>query len=153
MNMVWHKIQINFMLWCWAISDFGFAFNYITGSIYEYDSLSILTLDGLTTAKDVYASYSTLQAVDIAYGIAGLCIGIFTIIVRFRLARYKRNSPSLLNSLLIANIVSMFLYAVASTTITGTNTIGTILFAIGIQIALIIINTNYYEKRRHLFEN
>lgn len=101
----------------------------MTGNVYEYESSDILS------AEIVYEQYGIgLHIADIIYGVILIGCSVYEIIVRFKLVRYRKNAPTLLNNVYIYYGVSGLFYQI-----------------IVINVVFVIINTNYYNKRKHLF--
>lgn len=115
--MKWHNFLIYFALWAGAIVNI------------------VIGLGLIGRASSAYYGGGTLTLV----GIALIAEGIFSIYIRFRLAGYYSNGPTLL-------VVNYVINAVVS------------LFSSGIpgmivSIAMIAANYVYYNKRSSLFVN
>lgn len=116
-EMKWHNFLIYFALWA------GGIVNIIGG------------LGLMARASQVYYGGGTLAMI----GIVMIAYGIFSIYVRFRLAGYYTNGPTLLIASYVINaIVSLF-----TSGFTG-------LIA---SVIMIAVNYVYYNKRSSLFVN
>ena len=148
LGMKWFHFLIYFVLWLNAASMIICSLPYFNGSIWESPSA-------------MYTQYPTLQSIDYIYGGALLLFGVFCIITRSRLAKFKKGAPILvylfyifgnlvLNLsynvlvLLVMNragdLISMFLDPELIGSIVGT-------------IVIVALNKVYFDKRAHLFVN
>lgn len=137
--MGWFKFLIYFSLWAGAI-------------------LNIIS--GLSTFISVvtYSTYSLFPgqiAVDVIYGIVCILLGVYTIVTRFQLARFRKNAPMMLHSIYILSIAFSVIYLIATSAVTmiplsqflNAQMIG----SFGGSIAMIVINVIYFGKRSDMF--
>lgn len=133
--MKWHKFLIYFSLWAGALSLFGTGLSVIM-QVVQYGSLL-----GQSLALGL-----------VLYSVAAIALGIFSIYVRFQLARFRRSAVKLLVLLhvltIVLNIVDFAMASNLGITIDSSNT--STLFA---PVILIILNLQYYKKRSALFVN
>lgn len=150
--MKWFKFLIYFALWL------GGIFTILTG---------ISTMLGLqyasagSDASMVYALFPHLQPVDLVYGAICILLGCFTIVVRFKLARFRKSALVCLYCMYALNFVIPLIYSIVQAIcismpivqIFSSTLIGELvgrLIGTGVAITLNVI---YFNKRRHLFVN
>lgn len=154
MPMKWFKFIIYFQLFA------NCFFNLVTGILYLNGTIYIT--QGLTE-KQVELAYELLpdfQSLDQFYGIAMIIIGIFAIIVRQFLAKYKKNGPTFYYVFLAVNMILPIVYMVALSSIMQELDAGSNLFdassmgsSVAVSIAMLVANIGYFNKRKHLFQN
>lgn len=144
MSMGWYKFLIYFCLWVGAILTFITGISYLFG----------FQQGGMTDCA--FAVYSVEQFfVDTIYGIVCIALGIFMIVTRFRLARFRANALALLYCVYALNTVIPLLYILATSAVTmlplswlfDAQTISMIV----VSVAMIVINVIYFRKRREMF--
>lgn len=142
MPMKWFKFLIYFGLWVGALSNLGNGLGLLTGSVY----------DGM--AAYVYTIYSSLHSVDLIFGFAFLAVAAFTIVVRFKLAGFKKDGPTLLYTIYVINVVVGLAYALTVSSIIGEPAVDSSFIGslIG-SVTAVIVNMVYFKKRAHLFVN
>ncbi len=146
LSMQWFKFLINFALFAGAVLNAITAIQMFTGSIYE------------GVADLVYELFDGLQTLDMIYGIGCLAIAALGVYVRFRLAGFYANGPQMLNILYIAGLALSAIYligwfAVVSSEASEGVDISSFIISMGTNVAMIIANTTYFNKRKHLFTN
>lgn len=130
----WHKFLIYFGLWIGAIS------NLISGG------LVFVTLSELMS-RSGYFWYPRISLTGVAiYGIISVLLGIYGIVIRFRLANFRENAPQHLVALYVLGSLLPFIVDKCFDLGMGNN-LGMIVG--GILGAL--INSKYYGKRSSLF--
>lgn len=144
-GMKWFKFIIWVQLILNAIASALNAFALFTGASYG------------GSADMVYAFYSGMRAVDVVFGIVYLALAAGAVLVRMGLAKFRRGAPALYLTFLAAHIAAQILYAVFVMVVTGISPldmfdISTVTSTIG-DVALILINRVYFERRAHLFVN
>jgi len=144
--MKWFKFLIYFALWFGAVINIISAISYMSGGQYAGQ------------AGRVYAMYPAMRVVDIALGVFTLALGIFGIVVRFRLAKFRKNAPSMLITLYLLSLIPSLLYPVATTLVTGISTFDAQVISqmVGqvIGVVIVVICTKiYFKKRAYLFVN
>lgn len=145
MPMKWHKFLIYCGLWLGGISNALTGLGLVTGSAYA--SVGV-------TAEQVYSVYPSLKPVDVLLGLVSIAIGVMMIVVRFDLARFKRNGPKKL--LILYGVSSVFTLAYPLLASIMTSMSFTELWnpaTIAGSILGIVINKIYYDKRGQLFIN
>ena len=144
-KMKWFKFIIYFGLFAGALVNFLSGFSLLTGSIYEGD------------AELVYAFFDELESIDTLVGIALIALAAFGVFVRFRLSGFYQNGPALLNATYIAAIVISIVYLMGVSSVLGDFAEGmdfsSYISSVVSSIAMVIINTIYFKKRKHLFVN
>ncbi len=147
-GMGWYKFIINFMLFFSAILNFAYGILYVTGEIYESVS------DGDVPADLVYAFFPEMQTADIIFGILSIAVAAFAIYTRIRLKNFCKNGPTCLYVLYIAALVISTIYiAVASSVIGESAADASTITSIVVSVTMLIININYFGKRKHMFVN
>lgn len=145
MPMKWHKFLIYCGLWLGGVGNALTGLGLVTGSAY--------TSAGVT-AEQVYSVFPTLKPVDVILGLVSIAIGVMLIVVRFDLARFKRNGPKKLLILYGVSAVFTLAYPLLASAMTGMSftdlwdpatIVGSILG--------VVINKIYYDKRGQLFIN
>ncbi len=153
-RMKWFHFTIYAVLFMFAAVYLALAVLQATGFVYIHDSAS------------VYKLYPGMQALNITMAAFNLIMAVMAVVIRQRLAQYKKNGPGLLLGWMWASLIGLFSYEMISCMIAGNLTIGTKVypiqyFALYVGIPLLIIaiyvifNTLYFKsyKRRDLFTN
>lgn len=141
-RMKWFKFLVNFALWASAVLGVWNSVRMLTGLIYGSD------------AELVYSFLPTLRVYDLAYGVLLLACAAFAVFTRFQLARFRKNGPACLYTLYIAQEVLAIAYAaVVAAMIGDSSTLSDTLVSTVTVVVMLIINVNYFRKRRHLFVN
>lgn len=141
--MKWFKFLIYFGLFAGAL------LNLVNGSIQ-------LTGEQYGGYKEfVYSRFAALQAVDIIFGILLILLAIFGVYTRFQLSSYRRNGPTCLNVLYIANIILSLAYLIAASALTQINIVelggASMITSLVVSICMVVVNTIYFKKRSQLF--
>jgi cell shape-determining protein MreD len=87
-------------------------------------------------------------------GIMSIAMGIFCLVVRSQLVKYKRSAPAKLTALYVWNIVFSVVYTIVGAF--GIDMMGmtsTLLPTLFWNVILIIANKVYFKKRAELFCN
>lgn len=147
MKMKWYKFLIYFSLILTGISNMYTGVQAVIGMQYETKS----------QAAQVYATYPGLHIVDVIYGVLLIVFGVFALIVRQYLARFKAKGPKMLLLMYVASLVLEIAYIAAGSLVSGVNLLkasssGTMLIS-SILVSLFMIGANkvYFDKRAHLF--
>ena len=143
-QLKWHKFLIYFALWAGALINAGNAVMCINGTQYQEQS------------EQIYAMYSGLKTLDLAWGIVLLGICAYMIYVRFQLAGFRIGAPRKLSILYIMNLVCSLAYLLAFSAVTHLSLgamASKIIPSIFSSILLLFLNQNYYSKRLELFVN
>ena len=143
--MKWFKFLIYFGLFAGAL------LNLVNGSIQ-------LTGEQYGGYKEfVYSRFAALQAVDIIFGILLILLAILGVYTRFQLSSYRRNGPTCLNVLYIANIILSLAYLIAASVLTQINIVelggSSMIISLVISIFMVVVNTIYFKERSQLFVN
>ena len=151
-GMKWFKFII------YAALFIGAAFNILCGIGYimglQYSAAS-------SSAEAIYLHFPMISIVDKVYGVLLICLGCGALYTRFRLAKFMKDGPRCYFLLQIISIFVSVLYTLAVYIVLiqsgyNTFTVETLLsdFTSTIPaIIILIINTVYFQKRRHLFAN
>ncbi|MBE6626824.1 MAG: zinc ribbon domain-containing protein [Ruminococcaceae bacterium] len=150
LGMKWFKFVIYFSLWAGAILNIGYAIMAFTGAHYETE------YEG--AAELVYAMFEELKTIDLLYGLAMIALAVYMIVARFRLAGYYKNGPAMfISTYAIALLISVVYYVAVLTVVPEvadadnvvSNLVGN---AIGNGL-MILLNSIYFKKRKHMFIN
>lgn len=141
--MNWFKFLIYFSLWAGGIINIISGFSTMFGLHYA------------EFAEATYRFFPGQRTVDILYGIVCILMGIYAIVTRFQLARFRKNAPAILYGMYALYIVfpCMYLFATAAVTLIplmqliDAEMIGQL---IGTAV-MIVVNVIYFGKRRDMF--
>ena len=143
-GMKWHKFLIYCGLWVGALMSFSQSGQMVTGTNYGF------------SLEFVQETYPMLRKLDVVFGTLGIGISIYTIIVRYALARLEKGAPEKLLMLYFVNGVWSSLYNILSelAVIGKIDDSATMSIAYILVTSLIVILTRkYYKNRRLLFIN
>lgn len=139
-SMKWYKFVIYVQLFLSAIVNFCNAATYFAGLHYQGN------------AESVYYFFPNMRALDIVMGIFCMALAVFAIVVRQRLAKFKKDGPMLYLILFGIQAALNMLYLSFATGITGINAFdASVCSAIVAPIVLLVTNKVYFEKRKDLF--
>ncbi len=132
--------------------NFAYGVMYLTGKIYEMDSINNVT------AEEVYDFWgSELQTLDMVYGVLLIAVAVFGFYTRFRLSGYKQNAGKCVSILYAANLVATLFYAIAFVVIFEADFdavfTSNVVTSLMISLAMISANSTYFKKRESLFTN
>ena len=148
-NMGWFNFIIWVQLFLNAILNTINGFTAIMGKQYVDNY-------GRDVSDLVYRTYDNLKIYDTIYGMALIMLAVLAIMIRFRLARFKKNSHISYISLLSFNVITPLIYCLVASGETGVS-MGDLLedtrLSMIVVIILIFINVFYFKKRKHLFVN
>lgn len=144
--MKWYKFLIFFALWANAILNILTGITHLSGMTYAAAGV---------TAKEVYAYFGQgLHVLDIAMGVIMIALGVFSIIVRFQLAGYKKQGPKMLLVLYGVSLVVSILYSIIASAMTSVNVVdSSSISSLVVSVVMIFVNYIYFKKRAHLFCN
>lgn len=145
-NMGWYKFMINFALFASAVLNFGQGILYVSGVIYRTQEPSVPNI-----TKLVYMTYEGLQSLDIIFGILLIALAVFDIVVRFQLAKFKKQAPTLLTISYVALFLIQVIYMIGGNSITGIQVFNPA--ALAPCIVFCVINITYFNKRKYMFVN
>lgn len=145
MPMKWFKFLIYFGLFAGAVINLVTGLLTVTGMTYEISTPGV-------TAKMVYSYYGNdLKLLDTVYGIVLILLAVFGIVVRFRLAGYKKDGPGLLYTVYGVSAAVGLTYAIIVSVLTGVTLDASGFSGIITSVAMIFVNYTYFKKRSHLF--
>lgn len=147
--MKWFKFLIYFLLFASAVLNVISGLGQITGSVYADAAEGI-------TAQMVYDVFPGLKPIDIFVGIMTIGLGVFAIVVRFFLAKYKKVAPTLLLFLYIASCAINVIYCIAVLLVVPDmflTAISQMISSTIVSVIMIIVNKVYFDKRKELFIN
>lgn len=103
---------------------------------------------------DVYTSYPALRPVDVVMGLLSLGLMVWALVVRQRLAKFRRGAPKLYLIWIGVSVGVALIYLVAASLVLGqlvmtASVVGSLLG----NVLLILLNMVYFRKREQLFVN
>ena len=117
LGMKWYKWLIYFALFFTAFTYIVAGFLALTGT--QYDALyNALYGTEQSWGEYVYQMYPGLSIVDKIYGVFMLAAGVFAIIMRSRLTKFKNNASSQYIMFLLAILTISVIYSIASAILT-----------------------------------
>lgn len=147
--MKWFKFLIYFLLFASSVLNIFSGIAQFTGSIYE-------TTPGDGMIELVYSTFPALKPIDMTVGILMIALGVFAIVVRFALAKYKAVGPKLLLLLYASSCVLNLIYCLAVVTIVPSlfSTLAPdIVTSVVTSVIMIAVNNTYFKNRKELFVN
>lgn len=108
------------------------------------------------TAELVYAFFKELKTIDLLYGIALIAFAVYMIVIRFRLAGYYKNGPAMfISAYVIALLINVAYYATVLIVVPEAVEVATVVATIVGNVIgnglMIVLNSIYFKKRKHLF--
>jgi len=142
--MGWFKFLIYFSLFASAVLNFINGVLLVTGNIYG---------DG---SELVYYVFNSLKPIDMLTGVSLILLAALCIYTRFRLSGYYKNGPQFLNVLYILVCAIYLIYIIAVNVIVGSeidmgSSFSSLIIQIITSIVMVIVNSNYFKKRAHMF--
>ena len=143
--MKWFKFLIYFALFAGAILNAFAGIQMLSGAHYGNNGESTY----------VYAFFDGLQTLDMIMGILMIALAGFALYVRFRLAGFYKNGPTMLLINYVANIVVGLIYVIGITSIVSSELLGDSLTSyytnVATSVAMTVANYSYFKKRAHMF--
>ncbi|MBE5888910.1 MAG: hypothetical protein E7283_08810 [Lachnospiraceae bacterium] len=144
-KMKWFKFIIYVQLFLGAALMVVQGIPYITGTVYGEMS------------EVVYAMWGqSLRICDVLYGVANIIFAIAAIVVRMRLAKFKKNGPLCYLIYFGAQGVVGVIYMLTTAIIIGDFPITSIPSFVGMIVGTgiaIAVNYTYFDNRKELFIN
>lgn len=145
MGMKWFKFIIYFQLFASAVVNLFTALTQFTGCAYAVQGADVSL---------VASVFPGLRVLDVSYGLLLLLISVFSVLVRFRLAKFKAGAPVQYLILFGAQAVLALLYAVIASAILGESVLDvSLVSSMATSLVLILASAAYFKKRAHLFVN
>ena len=148
--MNWYRFLIKFSLYASAITSFINGILYLTGYIHTMQS------GASTNAYMIYMQFGDgLMISDMVYGALSIVYALFGLMVRKRLALFKKNAPLLFYIWCAMGIIISTGYAIAIGIFGGVpNSFGAAFIPqIITEAVYIYINYIYFSKRKQFFVN
>ena len=140
--MKWYKFVIYVQLFLTALLNIGSAVSFFGGTQYQGN------------VDAVYETFPGMKTLDMLMGVASIAVAVFCVIVRQKLADFKKEGPDWYLILLGASAAISVLYLIAGTNITGINLMdSSSVSSIVVSVVLIVVNKSYFDKRKELFVN
>ncbi len=147
MPMGWYKFLIYFSLFASAVINVINGFTCLRGTHYG------------DVADLVYAMFGGLKTVDLLMAVASFALAAFSIYVRFRLAQYRQDGPTMLTWLYVASIAVSILYIVGVAAVLPAEVRGEVVSSsvssaapsAVVAVVMIFVNRVYFKNRAHLF--
>lgn len=142
--MKWHKFLIYFTLWAAAVIAVLNAAQLFLGTHYG-DQASV-----------VYMVYPSIKSLDFVFGVLYILLAVWAVVTRFKLAGYSRSGPTMLTAYYVLGLILSLAYLLMCSLVTNeAGMFGELLVDsspdfVG-SIIMIIVNHQYYQKRRKLF--
>jgi len=165
-SMKWYKFLIYFQLFAGALVNIG-SLGSVMGDKLEYEE-SKKQISELASYGDSYYEelFDMLGSMDvffnicIALAVCSALLGIMAIVVRQKLAHYKKEGPKLLliyyGLVLAINVISIAVFYICIPKEIWENTgynLSQIYAQIVMQIVMIICNRAYFKNREYMFVN
>ena len=144
--MNWYKFLIYFALFASCVINAITGIGLMTGMIYGEAS------------SYVYAIFGGLRVVDLLIGAVMICVAVLAIIVRQKLAQFRKDGPSYLMILYAVNMAATILYLILATMVVGewllsSEIVGQYMASTAVSIVMMVVNNIYFKKRASLFVN
>lgn len=148
-SMKWYKFLIYFLLFFTAVIDITYGINYISGGIYELQSKFKVTSDS------VYGMFGMgLKITDVIYGVIALGFGVFAILTRRDLKKFKSSGPKKVSILYAATWGMNILYTVIVCVIADKMLLNSYdIFKFILAGVMVYGNYTYFSRRASLFVN
>lgn len=138
----WFKFVIYVQLFLSALANLSDGVQLLTGSIY-----------GESTGV-IYANYPALKPVSMVIGVLTLGLVALALVVRQRLAKFRRGAPGLYLMFMVVSVGVSLIYLVAASLVLGQLVMtASIVGALLGNVLLILLSLVYFRKRAHLFVN
>ena len=151
LGMKWYKFLIYFSLFFSALSC---LFNFVilfTGS--HYDMIyRILYGEGVKGSELIYQTYPAIRYVNYLFGVLFFILAFYALIMRSRLAKFKKNATSQYIAFLFAVFIVDTFYIFSSAFILESVDI-TIANGLLVTGGKLLLEKTYFSKREHLFVN
>lgn len=165
-SMKWYNFLTKWLLWVSALGSLIGVVKYFTGFHY-YGPWTYSAVAGdwvRVTPELIYELFGTpLRVLDIFMLFASGALAVFTIITKFKLESFKKEAPTYLYIMYIANVVINIIYLICiiaiaeSTFISGmvdyVGTIAEAVFSFVCWGVFLVLNYIYFNKRKVLFKN
>lgn len=138
----WFKFIIYVQLFLSALANLVNGVQLLTGLAYgEYKAA-------------VYASYPALRPVGVIVGVLTLGLVALALVVRQRLAKFRRGAPRLYLIFIAVSVGVPLIYLVAASLVLGQLVMtASIVGALLGNVLLILLSLVYFRKREYLFVN
>lgn len=138
----WFKFIIYVQLFLSALGNLVTGIQLLTGLAYG------------SLRADVYAAYPALRPVDVVMGLLSLGLMVWALVVRQKLARFRRGAPKLYLLWIGVSMGVALIYLVAASLVLGQLVMtGAIVGSLAGNVVLILLNRVYFRKREQLFVN
>lgn len=149
MPMKWYKFVIYFQLFASCVLNVISAISTMTGGMY------------MGMAEEIYSYAPAIRFVDIVYGVALICLGVYAIMTRTRLKNFCEDGPKKYLMLLLLNGAVSAGYTIVTIIVMTSSALGPyyeadytgIVSSIASAAILYFCNKTYFNKRAHLFVN
>ena len=145
-GMGWFKFLIYFALFAGAILNIAQGAMMLSGE--QYDGVAEL----------VYAMFDGLQGLDMGVGIALIALAILQLVTRFRLAGFRRGADKLIVTCYVSIAVIEMVYVIGFLAIMPEHIVEDMDLSSSISstvlaVAMTVVNSAYFNKRKALFVN
>ena len=150
-RMKWHNFLIYFSLFASAVMNVLNAILMFSGNIWD---MSAPAGYGDGFYELVYQVWPGIQSLDMFYGVGCLVLAALSVVARFQLAGFKKSGPNILTILYALNLILSVIYLVGLSAISGEASASSgIGGSVAVSIAMIVANSTYYNKRKHMCVN
>lgn len=109
------------------------------------------TPDGLSAA--VTEVYGPLTIMNMIFGVLFIAQGVYAMIVRQKLAGYRKGAPKHLLMLYVITFIMNGIYQIAAAMITGQSVLQIAdITSMVMAVIMVVANKVYFDKREHLFD-
>lgn len=143
-SMKWFDFVIYIQLFANAVFNLVNGVNLISGIVYTKQGIK---------AEDVYSMYPQLSTLDKLFGVICLALAVLAIVVRQRLAKYKKDGPIMYLLFIMIQIFALGIYNVGVYMIVQTGNFAVVTGQIVGLVILFAANKVYFDKRKSLFVN
>lgn len=142
--MKWFEFVIYIQLFGHMLLRLGNAVILFTGIIYKKQGIE---------AEELYSMYPQLSMLDKLFIVVCLILAVLAIVVRQRLAKYKKDGPNMYLMFILVQIFALGIYNVGAYIIVQSGDFSRIIGQIVGLVILFTANKVYFDKRKSLFVN
>ncbi len=146
LGMKWFKFIIYVQLILAFFMDLFSAYTIFAGIVY---------FEGLTNiTAQVYSVVPALKLIDMSFAVVCVGMAVFSVYVRQKLVNYRLNAGNFYLFFLAITALSSLLYNGIKFLVSGIDPFSAIfIFSLLETMILLLINFEYFKKRKHLFIN
>lgn len=151
--MKWYNFRVKFLMVIGGVS--GIICGVIAASTVMYSVMAEVAAAELADAQFIEYFYTGNKVFDIIFGIAFLLIGIANFTVRSRMKKFTADALKKFYIFIIAEQAVFYVYDIAFAFVTNTklDIADTVLFSLATSVVLVVLEFDYFNKRKALFVN